>query len=591
MPKRDPNHELRANALAITSAARATCGTAQVVALFGLQLLVAITDGVTLLLLVPVINGIQADGSITVSALGGIQVSVWAAFTALLLVIAAKAAFSWGAAVLGNSIRWRTADAMRIDALDALLHAQWDYLATQRRSHLVQNLTSDIMRVNTASQQLFTMTVGSLMTFAMAAVAVALSPPIGIVAVLAAVLVGLFSATNVRRSGELGIQTNTRIKAFGAAVTDSLASIRLIRSHEASDVWMSALRDEAADGREVQSRFARASASMRSGLAVSSAVGLVLLVGLGLWLGLPAAILIALVVVVSRMLGTVLNLIQQAQVFANSAPAVDRVLATTRDADAHHEQRAFEAHLASAEPPSLDHSAFPGSLLHFSEVSVTYPGAARPALDAVTFDVTEGSTVAVTGASGAGKSTLLDVVLALTLPTAGRVFVEGEPLANFAAWRDQVSYVPQEVLLIPGTVRKNLTWTLQHGKMASDEEIWSALAAAELADVVRALPCGLDTELNETAALSGGEKQRLTIARALLRDPRLLVLDEATSALDSSTEAAILSRLATRATTVLMVTHRPDLADRADLIINLRDGRRIQPDSQPAYYQGSGPVT
>lgn len=559
------------SAAEITSAARAACGTPSIVALFILQLLVAVTDGVTLLLLVPVINGIQSDGSITVSSLG-ISVSVWVALAALVFVFAVKACFSWGSAVLGNSIRWRTSDAMRIEALDALLHAEWRYLATQRRSHLVQNLTSDIMRINTASAQLITITVGVLMAIAMAVVSVVLSPLIGSIAVVAAILVAGASIRNVRRSGELGVQTNTRIKAFGAAVTDSLASFRLIRANEASAVWMSALEEEAAEGRVVQSRFARTSASLRSGLSIASAVGLVLLVGLGLWLGLTSATLIALVVVVSRMLSTVLGLIQQAQIYANSAPAVDRVLAVTRAARAHHEQNALDSradsiHASHAGPTSTK------SLLRFVDVTVEYDRASEPALDHVSFELTEGSMLAVVGPSGAGKSTLLDVALGLTLPSSGEVLVHGQPLTDFAAWRSEVAYVPQEVVLIPGTVRRNLTWTLQAGRTETDEDLWKALRIAKVDSMIQGLADGLDTNLGETAGLSGGEKQRLTIARALVRSPRLLVLDEATSALDSATEAQLLDELKELETTVLMVTHRAEMAARADAVIALDKGR------------------
>lgn len=567
-------------AVEITSAARAACGTSSVVALFILQLLVAVTDGFTLLLLVPVINGIQADGSVAVSSLG-ISVSVWVALAALVVVIAVKACFSWGSSVLGNSIRWRTSDAMRIEALDALLHAEWRYLATQRRSHLVQNLTADIMRINTASAQLITMTVGVLMAIAMAVVSVVLSPLIGTVAIVAAVLVAGASVRNVRRSGELGVQTNTRIKAFGAAVTDSLASVRLIRANEASDVWMSTLEDEAADGRAVQSRFARTSATLRSGLSIASAIGLVLLVGLGLWLGLTSAILIALVVVVSRMLSTVLGLIQQAQIYANSAPAVDRVLSVTREADNYHEQRALDARTDSAQAAEPDPSTTK-ALLRFADVTVEYDTVNEPALKRVSFELTEGTVLAIVGPSGAGKSTLLDVVLGLTPPSSGEVAVHGRPLTDFAAWRSEVAYVPQEVVLIPGTVRRNLTWTLQAGRTVTDDQLWNALRIAEVDAVVHGLADGLDTNLSETVGLSGGEKQRLTIARALARSPRLLVLDEATSALDSGTEAALLEGLRQLETTVLMVTHRADMAAQADRVLTLANGHVVSAGADSA---------
>ncbi len=183
---------------------------------------------------------------------------------------------------------------------------------------------------------------------------------------------------------------------------------------------------------------------------------------------------------------------------------------------------------------------------------------------------------ALTGASGAGKSTTADLVLGLLEPDSGAVLVDGRPLthAGLRAWRARVAYVPQEPILIPGTLRKNLLWSVGD---ASDAACWAALDRAAAA-FARALPDGLDTLLGDRGVrLSGGERQRVAIARALLREPDLLVLDEATSSLDDATEAAVLELLASLgpAVTVLVIAHRRSTIEAADHVVELAAGRAV----------------
>jgi ATP-binding cassette subfamily B protein len=122
-------------------------------------------------------------------------------------------------------------------------------------------------------------------------------------------------------------------------------------------------------------------------------------------------------------------------------------------------------------------------------------------------------------------------------------------------------------VLIPGTVRENLVWSA--GRATTDEDLWAALEAACVDDVVRRLPEGLDTPLRDFAQLSGGEQQRLCIARAVVRAPAVLVLDEATSALDTATERAVLERIRALGCTSIMATHRGAVVDYSDQVVTL----------------------
>jgi ATP-binding cassette subfamily C protein len=263
--------------------------------------------------------------------------------------------------------------------------------------------------------------------------------------------------------------------------------------------------------------------------------------------------LAALAVVATRLLSSAQSLLNSAQLFANDVAALDRLTAFAAEARAHPEPAPQV--VPGATPGAR--TVVPGSpLLQLRDVGVTYAEDAGPALADVDLEVPHRGLVVVTGPSGAGKSTLLDVVLGLLRPDTGEVLVDGAPLEDLVGWRRRIGYVPQQTVLVPGTVWQNLAWSVAPGSEPREADAWAALRTACVDDVIRALPGGLQAPLHELAELSGGEQQRLSIARALLRQPELLVLDEATSALDPDTEELLLDRLLDGSRAVLMVTHR-----------------------------------
>ncbi len=227
-----------------------------------------------------------------------------------------------------------------------------------------------------------------------------------------------------------------------------------------------------------------------------------------------------------------------------------------------------------ASPVDLDPAAVRGEV-RFEGVSFTYPDGARPALDGVDVPVPAGSTLALVGETGSGKSTMASLVARLADPTAGRVTVDGVDLRDLrlATLAQVVGVVSQETYLLHATVRENL----RHARPgATDAEIEAAARRAQVHDVLAALPDGYDTVVGARGhRFSGGEKQRLAIARTLLRDPRVLVLDEATSALDTATERAVQAALdeARRGRTTITIAHRLSTVRHADRIVVLDGGR------------------
>ena len=209
--------------------------------------------------------------------------------------------------------------------------------------------------------------------------------------------------------------------------------------------------------------------------------------------------------------------------------------------------------------------------IRITGLEFNYPGRRIPALQGADLVVEPGEIVALTGPSGCGKSTLLDVVLGLRRPGSGQVLLGGVDLRDldFDAWRAAIGWVPQRPHLFARSVADNV----RVGRPgAGAAEVAAALEAAGLAAVVRRLPHGVDTRLGDGGAgLSLGERQRLALARAFVRDPALLVLDEPTASLDAETEADVLDavRRLTEGRTALVVAHRPALAALADRVVLL----------------------
>lgn len=215
----------------------------------------------------------------------------------------------------------------------------------------------------------------------------------------------------------------------------------------------------------------------------------------------------------------------------------------------------------------------------------------RQILQDLTMTIPAGSHVAIVGPSGSGKSTVVNLLLRFWDPQGGRVLFDGHDLRDVtvASLRAQIGLVFQETFAFDTTLRENVALAREG---ASDAEVHAAVRAAQLETWVESLPAGLDTLLGERGVrMSGGQRQRLAIARALLRDPAVLILDEATSALDASTEAEIIETLEelARGRTTITITHRLSLAARSDHVFVLDQGRIVEQGTHAELARAGGP--
>jgi ABC-type multidrug transport system fused ATPase/permease subunit len=227
-------------------------------------------------------------------------------------------------------------------------------------------------------------------------------------------------------------------------------------------------------------------------------------------------------------------------------------------------------------PPATHGSRRLDSELVLDGVSYAYPASATDALVDINLRIPRGSALGIVGRSGAGKSTLLDVLVGLLAPTAGQVRLDGRPIdLHSPDWQMGIGYLPQNIALLDDTIRRNVAYGLDDDAI-DDAAVMTALGQAQLTGHIAGLPAGLDSVVGEHGVrFSGGQRQRLGLARALYGGPSLLVLDEPTSALDPETEADLMRTIfALRPDlTIVLASHRGAAIEGCDLVILVQDGR------------------
>lgn len=546
-----------------------------------------LTSGAALLLLAPIIHSLTTRGAPASGAdeLGGAQLPVVPLPTLLALFVLLTAIQAWvarGATVTTLALQQHIVDSLRARAFRALLAARWSFVLKQRRSDVVEIVTSGAMRTGMAFQQLMSFAVTALISAVTAAVAIMVAPVLAGAALLGvAALAVVLARTTLGPSYRLGADFGIENRRLQSIMSDSMDSLRLVRVHNAAEAWNLQLGSAFSAVRGVQLATTRRATMVTAVFSLGLAVCASALVLLAVRLDVSGAAIVTILVLVSRLAANVRSLTQSAATLASALPAVRDLARLTESALA--EREACDGAMPARSEPAPDAV---GPLLEFRGVTYVHPRSASGVFD-VDLAVRRGDITVLTGPSGAGKSTTADLALGLLTPDAGAIVVDGTPLreADLTWWRDRVAYVPQETVLIPGSLRENLAWSA--GRQVSDDECWHALDQC-VAGFARALPAGLDTMLGDHGLrLSGGERQRVALARAMLRNPLLLVLDEATSSLDDATESAVVDWIGSLipAVTVLVIAHRRTTIAAADHLVRIDAGRIVQADDPVAVHE------
>jgi ABC-type bacteriocin/lantibiotic exporter with double-glycine peptidase domain len=224
------------------------------------------------------------------------------------------------------------------------------------------------------------------------------------------------------------------------------------------------------------------------------------------------------------------------------------------------------------------------------DISFKYPDDSRGCLAGISLDIKKGEKIAIVGESGCGKSTLLKILLGMEKPDSGNVFYDGKTIKslNLKSLRRCIGSVFQFSRLFPGTIADNIAFGNE--EYANDDKIWEAADLAVIGDYIRKLPLTINTEISESnsSGFSGGQRQRLLLARAFFNHPKILILDEATSALDNITQKAVLENIRKMNATVIMVAHRLSTVENFDRIIMLEKGKIAEEGTYSALMEKNG---
>jgi ATP-binding cassette subfamily C protein len=533
------------------------------------------------LLLIPLLAAVGVGTSSAIAhtarhvlAAVGLKPTLLTVLTIYVVVTAATSALGAYQTVLTTRYRLEFVDHLRARTYSALAAAEWRHLMSLRQSDLLAALMTNIGTVGAATSAVLQTLVAAIMVAAQLAGAIAISPAMTGLSVLSGLALVVIVWPLVNRSRLLGaelVQRNRRV--FGLA-TGFLDALKLAKAYGREHQHVATINEAIASARASQVSFARASAvagALQSTLT-AALLGATVYVALRV-VHVPVGSLLVVALVFTRVVSQIVASQKNIQQLAQALPAFEELMVLIAECERVREPGSAPEHRSRIARVAI------GDGIRLEHVCFSYPRRSgdrdAEALRDVSLEIRAGATVALAGPSGAGKTTVADLVAGLIVPSSGRVLVNGNPLIGERrlGWRGSVALVPQDPFLFHDSIEANLRWARPE---ATDSELWDALVLANAAAFVESLASGLDTVVGDRGMrLSGGERQRLALARALLRDPDLLILDEATSSLDTENELAIRTALSSLRgqTTILLIAHRLSTVSEADEIVVLDSGR------------------